>query len=79
MKNYVHARLSPEERRLLEELKKATGKSESELIRRGLQLIFTERYPLRSALDLAGDSAGKFKNGPADISTNKEYLEAFGS
>lgn len=78
MKKYVHARLSTKDRDLLEELKKATGQSESELIRLGLHLVFKERHPARSALDLAGASAGKFRGGPPDLSTNKKHLEGFG-
>lgn len=78
MKQYVHARLSAEERAMLEELKTATGYSESELLRRGLRSIFKE-YPRRqSALQLAGRSAGKFKGGPTDLSTNKKYFAGFG-
>jgi hypothetical protein len=78
MKAYVHARLSKEERAILEELKKSTGQSESELIRRGLRLVFNEQKPTRSALELAGKSVGKFKKGPKDLSTNKKHLEGFG-
>ena len=78
MKSYVHARLSKEERNLLDELKKMTGKSESDLIRHGLELVLKERRPATSALQLAGRSAGKFKKGPKDLSTNKKHLEGFG-
>jgi hypothetical protein len=36
MKAYIHARLRREEQATLEQLKKKTGQTESELVRRGL-------------------------------------------
>jgi Arc/MetJ-type ribon-helix-helix transcriptional regulator len=78
MKSYIHARLGKEERTLLEELKRATGCSESELVRRGLRLIQREMTPKRTALQLAGRSVGKFRKGPADLATNKNHLAGFG-
>ena len=78
MKGYIHARLGKEERVLLEELKRFTGFSESELVRRGLRLIQREVRPKKSALQLAGRSAGKFRHGPADLAMNKIHLDDFG-
>jgi hypothetical protein len=78
MKTYIHARLRKDDRMALEELKAATGQSESEIVRRGLQLLVREEGRRRSALDLAGLSVGRFKNGPRDLSTNREHLEGFG-
>jgi hypothetical protein len=75
---YVHARLSEEERAMLEELKKATGHTESELLRRGLRTIFKEHPRTHSALHRAGESVGKFKGGPKDLSLNKKHLKGFG-
>jgi len=78
MKSYVHARLNEQEQKLLQELKNATGDSESELLRRGLRLLLREERLKPSALELAGRSAGKFRKGPKDLSTNVRYLEGFG-
>ncbi|HEY2933565.1 MAG TPA: hypothetical protein VGK99_17635 [Acidobacteriota bacterium] len=78
MKSYVHARLSEEERVVLEELKHSTGCSESEIVRRGLQLVAKEEGRLPSALQLAGSSVGRFKKGPRDLSTSKKHLKGFG-
>jgi len=78
MKTYIHARLSRQERAALEELKRATGRSESEIVRRGLQLAAEESGGRRSALALAGSSAGRFKSGPRDLSTNNAHLDGFG-
>ena len=78
MKTYLHARLAEADGALLEEVKAATGETDSEIIRRGLRLVAQEERRRRSALDLAGASVGRFKNGPRDLSTNPEHLEGFG-
>jgi hypothetical protein len=78
MKVSIHARLGAHDRAALEELKRKTGQSESELVRRGLQLVVHEERRRRSALDLAGASVGRFKKGPPDLSTNRKYLDGFG-
>lgn len=78
MKGYIHARLSKEDWLVLEELKKSTGQSESQLVRQGLHLVFREVSPLKSALEAAGTSVGKFRKGPHDLASNKKRLEGFG-
>lgn len=78
MKTVVHARLTSEDAALLADLKKATGQSDSELIRRGLRLVQKDLGGSRSALDAAGRSAGRFSGGPRDLSTQLEHLEGFG-
>lgn len=78
MKTYIHARLTMEDRAILEDLRKTTGCSESELVRRGLRLTLKELRRRRSALELAGSSVGKFKKGPRDLATNQKHLEGFG-
>ena len=76
--SYIHARLSKEDCAVLEDLKKATGQSESDLVRLGLRLVRKEVGRKKSALEVAGRSAGKFKNGPRDLSRNKKHLKGFG-
>lgn len=78
VKAYIHSRLGEADRAALEALKHSTGCSESELVRRGLQLVAQEEGRRRSALELAGRSVGRFKNGPRDLSTNRKRLEGFG-
>ena len=78
MKAYIHARLGEDERTVLEELKQSTGRTESAIVRRGLQLVAEEEGRRRSALELAGRSVGRFKKGPRDLSTNRRQLEGFG-
>jgi len=78
MKTYIHARLSAGDRAMLDELKQSTGRTESDLVRRGLQLVAQETGKQPSALDLAARGAGRFKKGPRDLSTSKKHLEGFG-
>jgi hypothetical protein len=78
MKTYIHARLGEAERGVLKRLKVSTGRTESEILRRGLQLVAQEEGQRRSALALAGRSVGRFKKGPRDLSTNRKRLEGFG-
>jgi hypothetical protein len=59
-------------------LKRTTGQTESEIVRRGLQLVAQEERRRRSALELAGSSVGQFKKGPRDLSTSRKHLEGFG-
>jgi len=78
VKQYIHARLGEKDRAALEDLKQKTGQSDSELVRRGLQLVAEQERRRRSALELAGRSVGRFKKGPRDLSTNRKHLEGFG-
>ncbi len=78
MKTYIHARLGEDDRVVLERLKRSTGRTESEIVRRGLRLVAEEEGRRRSALDLAGRSVGRFRKGPRDLSTNRKHLEGFG-
>jgi len=78
MKSYIHARLSREDRVLLDELKAKTGDSDSEIVRRGLRLVRESVAPGPSALDLAGASVGKFTRGPKTLSTDPSHLDGFG-
>lgn len=78
MKAYIHARLGEQDRAVLEELKQSTGRTESEIVRRGLHLVAEEEGRRTSALDLAGRSVGRFRKGPRDLTTNRKHLEGFG-
>lgn len=80
MKAYVHARLGPADRDRLAELKQATGETDSALVKRGLQLVHErEVRRRRSALDVAREFVGKYRGGPADLSTNRKHLDDFGT
>lgn len=55
--------------------------SKSELVRRALAAYLNTRKsetPFVSALDQAGDLVGCFSGGPADLSTNPDYMDLFG-
>jgi hypothetical protein len=78
MKRYIHARLDPAARAALDALKRKTGRRESDLVRRGLQLVEKELRGQVSALDLAHRSAGKFRGGPRDLTTNPGHLDRYG-
>jgi hypothetical protein len=78
MKNYIHARLGGGDRAALDRLKAQTGQTDSEIVRRGLQLVAQEERRRGSALQLAGRSVGRFKKGPRDLSTNPKHIEGFG-
>ena len=77
VKDYIHARLGKQDRAILDRLKKATGLSESEIVRHGLHL-FARETERRTALDLAGTSVGCVKGGPSDLSTNPDHMDGFG-
>ena len=79
MKTYVHARLSPKDRIVLDRLRRSTGRTESDILRRGLWLVADAESRQTSALDLAGRRVGRFKNGPPDLSTDKRHLKGFGA
>jgi hypothetical protein len=78
VKSYIHARLGAAERKVLEQLKAATGASESELVRRGLELVAAVELRRPSALELAGSGVGRFTSGPRDLSTSATHLTGFG-
>lgn len=78
MKSYIHARLADADRAVLEELKQATGRSESEIVRLGIHLVAKEERRGQSALALAGRSVGRFKKGPKDLARNPQHLDGFG-
>jgi hypothetical protein len=79
VKQYVHARLGPEERALLDELRRATGKSETALVKDGLRLVHErELQASRSVLEIAGDLVGRYRGGPDDLSFNRRHLDDFG-
>ena len=78
MKSYIHARLTAEDRAILDELQKVTGEGESALVRKGLRLVLQDVSRQPSALDLAGASVGRFRKGPRDLARNKKHLEGFG-
>ena len=70
----IHARLDAATERQLARLRKATGLTDSELVRRGLQAL--------AALPLQGNRAivglGAFESGKPDLGSNRAHLRGFG-
>jgi hypothetical protein len=71
----VHARLDAKTERVLGELTRRTGLSESELLRRGL-LALSEPSPSRRRPVIG---VGKFDSGKTDLGSNKQHLRGFGN
>jgi hypothetical protein len=78
VKTYVHARLSRADRAALDQLKAATGRSESELIRHGVRLAAEALQQAPTAVDVAGASVGRFTGGPTALSVARRHLDGFG-
>lgn len=79
MKNYIHARLTPEESKYLAAIKKCTGASESEIVRRALKLVYNQEVENpKSAYDIAKKYAGIYESGVGDLSYNKKHMDGFG-
>lgn len=75
MGRIVQARLDPETVELLTRLRRSTGLSDSELLRRGLRRL-AEREPRSRRQRIAG--MGKFASAVADLASNKRHLRGFG-
>jgi len=73
--NVVHARLDENTRRTLDGLRRRTGLTDSELIRRALE-SYLERDASVSPRRIAG--LGQFESGVPDLASNPEHLEGFG-
>ena len=69
----VHARLDANTERVLAELTRRTGLSESELLRRGLLALSKPSSRRRRVIGM-----GKFTSRKADLGSNKQHLRGFG-
>ena len=76
MKSAVQARLSLEDRQLLDELVRDLDRTPSEIVREGLRLVRKAHSTISAAHRIIG--TGKFRSGIPDLATNKKYLEGFG-
>jgi hypothetical protein len=75
MGRIVQARLDPETLQLLTRLRRSTGLSDSELLRRGLrQLAEGGRAARRPRIV----GVGKFASTVSDLASNKQRLQGFG-
>jgi hypothetical protein len=74
MSALIHARLDPETQRHLARLRKATGCSDSELVRRGLRALAA--LPGEEGRRIIG--LGAFASGKTDLGSNRRHLRGFG-
>jgi len=75
MGRIVQARLDPETLGLLTRLRRRTGLSDSELLRRGLHRLAEEQRRSRH-YGIVG--VGKFASKVTDLASNKRHLRGFG-
>jgi metal-responsive CopG/Arc/MetJ family transcriptional regulator len=77
----INVRLDPQLKEQLESVARAEGVSPSEVVRAALREHLKTKRPQQSCLDLARQLGiiGVYKDGPSDLSTNKDYFEGFGS
>lgn len=75
MGKIVHARLDEESHALLQRLRRTTGLTESEVLRRGLRVLAAQSPGGRSRRIVG---LGKFASGRADLGSNKRHLRRFG-
>lgn len=75
MARIVQARLDPATEKLLVSLRRKTGLSDSELVRKGLELVDQTSRPVKRR-KIRG--LGAFKSGISDLGSNKQHLSGFG-
>jgi hypothetical protein len=74
MGTLIHARLDDAAERQLARLREATGLTDSELVRQGLQALVA--LPLRGRRAIVG--LGAFESGKPDLGSNGAHLRGFG-
>lgn len=76
----LSVRIDPKLHKLLRKRAKASGRSESEIVRSSLQKELGATKPRRTLYDALNESGyiGSISGGPPDLSTNKKYMEGFG-
>lgn len=76
----ISVRLDKDTQRRLRDEARATGQSESDLVREALSAYFRRRPRPESCLELARQHGliGCGKQLPADLSTNRRHFEGFG-
>jgi len=71
----VHARLDHQSHELLKRLRRSTGLTDSDLLRRGLRTLAAQTTHRRMPRILG---LGKFASGHHDLASNKKHLRDFG-
>jgi hypothetical protein len=75
MSRIIHARLDAETERLLRDLERRLGWSDSQVVREGIKALNVMLVPKR-ARQVVG--LGRFRSGIRDLGSNKAHLKGFG-
>lgn len=75
MSRIIHARIDEETERLLREIERRLGWSDSQVIREGIKALNTSLVPTRPR-QIVG--LGRFRSGIRDLGSNKAHLKGFG-
>jgi hypothetical protein len=75
MSNSIHARLDDDTQEMRDQLKKAEGWTDSEIVRRAIKLLAAVT-PAKGKRQFTG--VGKYDSGVSDLASNKKHLEGFG-
>lgn len=75
MGRIVQARIDAATERVLARLRRQTGLTDSELVRKGLELMSQRELPVRAS---RVRGLGRFASGKPDLGSNKKHLAGFG-
>jgi hypothetical protein len=75
MARIIHARLDADSEKILKEVERRLGWSDSQIIREGIKALraLLPRLGRRKIVGL-----GRFRSGKPDLGSNKKHLEGFG-
>ena len=75
MSRVIHARLDDEAEKLLVELQRRSGWSDSQVVREGIEALNVLVVP-KGNRKIVG--VGRFRSGVPDLASNKRHLKGFG-
>ncbi len=75
MARIVHARLDPATEKMLREVERSLGWTDSEVVRAGIKMV---RGVLVRSRARAIVGLGRFRSGVPDLGSNKDHLKGFG-
>ncbi len=75
MSRIIHARLDPQTEKMLREVERRLGWSDSEVVRAGIKML-SGTLIRRRTRRIVG--LGRFRSGIADLGSNKNHFKRFG-
>ncbi len=75
MPRIIHARLDPETEKMLHEVERSLGWTDSQVVRAGIKML-RGVVLRRGKRPIAG--LGRFSSGVPDLGSNKDHLKGFG-